>query len=228
LALASKGSTESAAAALGIEKNRGELVQSVVPGRAAARAGIQQGDVIITINNRPVTPDDSLSYIVANLPSGSRIPIELIRNGRRQTVTAVVGERPTDEEVARLSATPQETEITEPAEAQQSAGQRSARESLGLTFQALTPEIARSLRLSDPTLRGVVIAAINPSSDAAAKGFQAGDIILSINQRPTRTPEEAAAVVDEARRAGRKSVLLMVRRGNTPPRFIGVDLTAAR
>jgi serine protease Do len=219
---------ESAANALGIEKNRGELVQSVTAGAGAARAGIQQGDVIITINNRPVTPDDSLSYIVSSLPAGTRVPIELIRKGQRRTVTAVVGERPTDEEVARLTGTPQETEVTEPAEAQQTPGQRSARESLGITFQALTPEIARSLRLTDTNTRAVVIAAVNPSSDAAAKGFQPGDIVLSINQQPTRTPEEAAAAVAAARAAGRASVLLMVRRGNTPPRFIGVDLTALR
>jgi len=223
-----QGIDESGAAALGIEKNRGELVQSVTPGGGAARAGIQTGDVIITINGRPVTPDESLSYIVANLPSGSRVPIELIRNGRRQTVTAIVGARPTEEEIARLTGTPGEVQVTEPAEAQQTAGQRSARESLGVTFQALTPEIARSLRLTDPSARGVVIAAINPSSDAAAKGFQPGDIVLSINQQPTRTPEEAAAAVAAARAAGRTSVLLMVRRGNTPPRFIGVDLTPAR
>jgi serine protease Do len=156
------------------------------------------------------------------------VPIELIRNGRRQTVTAVVGSRPTEEEIARLTGTPQEVEVTEPTEAQQTPGQRSARESLGVTFQPLTPEIARSLRVTDPNVRGVVIAAINPSSDAAAKGFQPGDIVLSINQRPTRTPEEAAAAVAAARAAGRTSVLLMVRRGNTPPRFIGVDLTPAR
>lgn len=227
LGVSVQGIDESAAAALGIEKNRGELVQSVTPGGAAARAGIQAGDVIITINNRPVTPDETLSYIVANLPAGSRIPIELIRNGRRQTVTAVIGQRPTEEEIARLTGTPQETEVTEPAEAQQSPGQRSARESLGVTVQTLTPEIARSLRLNETNLRGVVVAAVNPSSDAATK-FQPGDIILSINQRPIRTPEEAAAAVAAARSAGRNSVLVMRRRGNTPPVFIGVDLAPAR
>ena len=64
-------------------------------------------------------------------------------------------------------------------------------------------------------------------SPAGQKGIQAGDIILSINQQPTLTPEAAAAVVDAARRGGRNTVLLQVKRGNNPPIYVGVDLTRA-
>jgi serine protease Do len=216
------------AQSLGIPKNRGELIRSVTPGGAAQRAGIEQGDVVITVNNQPVTPDQSLAYLVSNLQVGTKVPIELIRGGQRRTVTVTIGERPTDEELARLSGVEQETPVTEPAESQQSTSQRAARDSLGLTVQPLTPEIARSLRLNDVNLRGVVVSAVNSSSDAAGKGLQAGDIILSINQRATRTPEEAAAAIQAARAAGRRSVLLLVRRGNAPAIYIGVDLVAPR
>jgi serine protease Do len=68
------------------------------------------------------------------------------------------------------------------------------------------------------------VASVDPSSDAATKGVQQGDVILSINQRPTRTPEEAAAAVEAARSGGRQSVLLLVRRGNAPPLYVGVDI----
>jgi serine protease Do len=215
--------TDDIAESMGVPKNRGELIRGVTPGGGAARAGIQQGDVVISVNGRPVTPDESLAYQVSRLPVGSRVPFELIRGGERRTVTVTIGERPTEEELARLSGVEDETPVTEPAESQQSTGQKSARESLGVTVQTLTPEIARSLRLADTNLRGVVVASVNASSDAATK-LQPGDIILSINQRATRTPEEAAAAIEAARSAGRSSVLLLVRRGNIPPTYIGVAL----
>ncbi|MBV8687824.1 MAG: Do family serine endopeptidase [Alphaproteobacteria bacterium] len=216
--------TDDIAASLGVPKNRGELIRGVTPGGPAARGGIQQGDVVISVNNQPVTPDQSLAYLVSQQPVGSRVPLEVIRDGRRQTVTVTVGERPSEDELARLGGVEDEQPVRDPAEGQQSASQRSTRESLGLTLQPLTPEIARSLRLNDSNLRGVVVSSVNPSSDAASKGIQAGDIILSINQRATATPDQAAAAVAAARAAGRNSVLVLIRRGNAQAGYFGIEL----
>ena len=213
------------AESLGVPKNRGELIRGVTPGGPAARAGIEQGDVVISVAGKPVNPDQSLAYLVSRERVGSRIPIELIRNGQRRTVTVELTQRPTDEELARISGVEEEEEVRDPKESEQTDSQRSARESLGLTVQPLTPEIARSLRLNDANVRGVVISSVNPSSDAASRGIQPGDIILSIDRKATRTPEEAAAAVAAARAAGRNSVLLQIRRGNTPPIFFGVELS---
>jgi len=216
---------EDIASAMGVPKNQGELIRGVTPGGPAARAGIQQGDVVIAVNGQPVTPDQTLAYLVSQQPVGSRVPLELIRDGQRRTVTVAVGERPSEEELARLNGIDTDTPVTGPTDSEQSTSQRSARESLGLTVQTLTPDIARTLRLNDVNLKGVVVSAVNPNSDAAAKGLQATDVILSINQRATRTPEEAAAAVAAARAAGRNSVLLLVRRGNSPAIYIGVELS---
>jgi serine protease Do len=139
-------------------------------------------------------------------------------------VTVTIAERPTEEELARLSGVETEPELRDQPNDQQSTGQRSARASLGVTVQTLTPEVARSLRLTDAPAGGLVITSVDPNSDAGAKGVQTGDIILSVNQRPVRTPEEAAAAVDAARTAGRPSVLLLIRRGNAPPIYVGVEL----
>ena len=210
--------TEDIAASLGLPKDRGEIVARVEPGYPAARAGIRQGDVIVKVAGQDVTPDNTLSYIIANSAIGARVPIELIRDGKRQTVTAVVGERPPEEQLAGLD----ESDGNDAAPGPNSA-QPSARASLGLSLQTLTPEIARQLQLP-ATVKGVVVAGVDQSSDAAAQGLQARDVILSINQRPTPTAQEAVVAVDTARKAGRKSVLLLVQRGSGPPRYVGVEI----
>ena len=205
---------------LGLPKDRGELVARVEPGEGAARAGILQGDVIVKVNNRDITPDQTLSFIVANLPVGSRIPIELIRNGQRQSVTAVLGERPSDEQLA-AQVNPG-SGMGDPDE--QTRGQ-ATRESVGLAVVPLTAEVARQLGLTTP-VRGVVVTAVDPSSDAGQKGFQRGDIILSVNFRAITTAAELSAAVTQARTTGRQNVLLSVQRGNRPATNIPVRIAA--
>ena len=209
--------TEDIASGLGLPKDRGEIVSRVEPGEAAARAGIRQGDVIIKVNNREVTPDETLSYIVANTPIGTRMPIELVREGKRMTLTAVVGERPPEDQLAATGDDGDQGSATPAPNAQ------STRQSIGLALQALTPDIARQLGVA-ATVRGVVVAPIDPNSDAAAEGIQRGDIIQSINPRPVASVADAAAAVDAARKAGRGTALLFIQRGNGTPRYIGVKI----
>lgn len=224
---------EGVAAALGIDRNQGELIRSVTPGGPADRAGIQQGDVVISVAGQPVTPDQSLAYLVSRQPIGSRIPIELIRQGQRRNVTIAVAERPTEEELARLNGIEDgNAEGNEAASggkptATESAGQRATQQGLGVSVQPLTPDLARQLRL-DAGVRGLVVGAIDPNSDAGQRGqIQPGDIILSINRTPTPTPDAAASAIEAARRAGRNTVLLQVRRGSGPPGYVGVELAQA-
>ncbi|WP_398400265.1 Do family serine endopeptidase [Sandaracinobacteroides saxicola] len=208
------------ASSLGLPKDRGEIVAGVEPKGPASLAGVREGDVIVKVGGSDVTIDNTLSFIVANTPIGTKVPVELIRDGKRQTITATIAERPSDA-VLLGQATPEaddDSDTTKP-----SPGAEAARQSLGITLQALTPDIRQQLRLPD-TVRGVVIARVNPASDAAAEGLQRGDIILSIGQRPTTTPAEAAAAVDAARKAGRDTVLLRVQRGTNPARFVGIKL----
>lgn len=211
--------SEDIAAGLGLPKERGEIVASVEPGGPASRAGIRQGDVIVRVNGQEVTTENTLSYIVANTPIGSRVPVELLRDGRRQTVQATIGERPTEQALADpdRNAAPATPRPESP----------SMRASLGISLSELTAEIRRQLRLPD-TVRGVVISGVSPASDAAAQGLQRGDVILSINQRQTTTSAEAAAAVDAARGAGRDTVLMLVQRGLNNPRYVGVKLSPAR
>jgi serine protease Do len=213
---------EGIAAALGIPKDRGEIVRTVQPNEPAARAGIRQGDVIVRVNGQEVNPDQTVSYMIANTPVGSRVPVELIRQGRRMTVTVQVGQRPTEEELARqLGNNAQPEEGLRPDSAPANPGSSA----LGLTLQAITPQIARGLNLPADA-RGVVVVSVDPNSDASEKGLQRGDLILAANGQPVTTPAQVVAAVDAARRAGRTSVLLLVKRGTAPEAFVGIDLVA--
>ena len=210
---------ESIAGALGIPKNQGELVRSVVPGGPGARAGIQQGDVILKVNGQQVTPDQTVSFLIANTPVGSRVPLDIIRAGKRGTVTVQVGERPTEEQLAALSGGNQGT--------QGGTGGTSTvapQQALGLSLAPLTPELARAANLPS-TARGVIITAVDPGSDAAEEGLQRGDLVVSVNNQPVTTPAQVIAAVDAARKVGRSSVLLLVQRGSTPGVFVGIDIS---
>ena len=212
---------ENIAAALGLPKDQGELVRSVVPGQAAARAGLQQGDVILRVNGRTVTPDETVSFLIANSAVGSRVPLEIIRDGKRQTVQVQVGQRPTEEELAKVTgandddqqrALGDETPVT-PGSA------------LGLSLQPLNAQIVKALNLP-PSVKGVVITSVDPNSDAAEKGIRRGDVIVSVNRQAVGNAQQVLAAVDTARRAGRSSVLLLIKRGQTPEAFIGVDIAS--
>ncbi|URD59757.1 Do family serine endopeptidase [Sphingomonas sp. KRR8] len=213
---------EGIASSLGLPKDRGELVRSVVPGGAAAKAGLQQGDVVLSVNGRAVTADETVSYLIANTQVGARVPVEIFRGGRRQTVQVTVAQRPSEEELAKQANAGGggfNDQGTTNGNTQATPGTTS----LGLSLQVLTPDIARAVNLP-ATARGVIIAKVDPDSDAAEKGLQRGDLIISVNQQAVTTPAQIVAQVDAARRAGRTSVLLLVKRGANPEAFFGIDL----
>ncbi|MCC6826909.1 MAG: Do family serine endopeptidase [Novosphingobium sp.] len=215
---------EDLADSLGIAHNRGEFIQAVEPGQPAAAAGIQAGDVVVKVAGKEVTRDQTLSYLVANTAPGSRIPVELIRNGKRLTLTATVGKRPSEEELASQSfeqdpAQP-ENQFNKPPSKQ---GNGLSEQSLGLSVLPLTPQIARQLGVPDST-QGVVVNAVDPSSDAGSKGLQRGDIVLSANYRAVTSPVELEAAVREAKGASRNALLLRVQRRGQPATYVPIRI----
>ncbi len=214
---------EDMADSIGIAHNRGEFVQGVEPGKGAAAAGIQSGDVVVKVSGKEVTPEQTLSFIVANTPPGSRIPIELIRDGRRMTVTATVGKRPSEEELAQAQSfgqDPDQNPMNRPPKRQ---GEGLAEKALGLSLLPMTPEIARQLGASDDT-KGLVVSVVDPSADAASKGLQRGDIILSANYRAVTSVADLESAIAAAKSANRTAVLVRVQRRGQPATYLPLRL----
>ncbi|WP_447759932.1 trypsin-like peptidase domain-containing protein [Sphingopyxis panaciterrae] len=210
---------EDLAAALGLPKDRGEFVQRVEPDGAAAKAGLKRGDVVTKVNGKDVTPQQTLSYIVSNTKPGTRIPLEIVRDGKTTTLNVLVGTRPPEEQLAGTNFDPEEEQAMpdDPSGAADTALQ----ETLGLAVQPLTTDIARSIGV-DATTKGLVIGAASANSDAGRKGLRRGDVILSANRTPVTTSDALAKIVTDAKAAGRDAVLLEILRRGGPSAFIAI------
>jgi serine protease Do len=148
-----------------------------------------------------------------------------LRTGQRRTLNVEVAERPTEQELARINGIVPEGESgNEGGSAEAEApGAASARASLGMSLQVLTPELARRGGLRGD-VAGLVITDLDPNSDAAQKGLRPGYVILRVDRVAATTPQAVNQAVEAARRANKNSVVLLVRPGNGPPGFVAVQL----
>ncbi len=216
---------EDIAASLGLTKNKGEIISRVEPGQAGAKAGLKQGDVILAVNGQDVNPDQTLSYLVANIAPGATAKLDVIRDGKPLTLTAVIGVRPSEEELANIAGGGDGSGDDGDGAPGGNAPELHASQSLlGVQVSPLTGALANTLGVNPATVSGVVVTKIDPSSDAAAKGLQRGDIISSINKVPVRTPAEMDQQVQAAKAAGKTTLLVYVTRPRQGSLFFAIKL----
>lgn len=185
------------AQSLGMSETKGVIVNSVVPGGAAERAGIRQGDVITALDGSAVNDTNAFRNHIAATAPGSEVTLTVLRDNREQKIRAALGEfkPPSDQPEAGDNAGPDAT------------GQGK----LGLSVIPLTPEIASELGLRAGT-QGVVIDQVDPAGPGAAAGLARGDVIQEVNRQAIRSAADLSAAID---RNGSKPALLLVnRRGN--------------
>jgi serine protease Do len=181
--------TPELAKSFGLERERGALVADVMPNTPAERAGIERGDVILEFNGRKIEDMNDLPRIVASISPGSDVPVRLMRKGQEKKIQVKVDEMKEERAAA--------------------AGGGTLEESLGMTVQELTPEIARNLGLSDA--KGIVVTNVEDNGVADEAGIQRGDVIVEINQRKVESIKDYQAAL--GRVGGADSLLLLVRRG---------------
>jgi serine protease Do len=208
--------------ALGLSENRGEFVQSVESGGPADKAGLMVGDVVLNVNGKEVTPDQTLSYIIANLAPGTRVPLVVLRNGKKMTVTATVGRRPSEDQIAQQTFDPNDKSAPTPAP-QGEAGTGLLEKALGIRAIPLTPQIAGQLGL-DQNMKGLVVTDVDPNSDAGQKGVDRATVIYSANGQPVTTTAQLEAVVKSAQAAGRQAILLRAQARGGPQVSVPIRL----
>ncbi len=167
------------AQAFGLPEAGGALVTQVVDDSPAAKAGVEHGDVVLSVDGRAVKETrDLIDYVSAQGP-GKKVELEILRDGKRLRRTVELSERQGDE-VAESSDKAEE-------------GTRGF-SWLGLEYQDLTPALRQSLGLAG-SIAGVLVREVTASSPLYDEGVSQGDLIIEVNGQPTPNVKEFEAVV---------------------------------
>ncbi|TNF59483.1 MAG: Do family serine endopeptidase [Rhodobacteraceae bacterium] len=201
--------TPDVAEAMGLAAARGALITDV-PDGPAKDAGLEAGDVILTFDGADVADTRGLVRQVGNTEVGKAVRVVVQRGEGTQTFTVTLGRR----EEAEGAAVPAAAPAPSPEETE--------KQMLGLTIGVLTPELAARLGIAEGA-EGLAVIAVDETSEAYEKGLRAGDLITEAGQQKVETLSQLEDRIAEAREAGRKSLLLLVRRGGDP-RFVALGL----
>ncbi|MCX7669176.1 MAG: PDZ domain-containing protein, partial [Anaerolineae bacterium] len=198
--------TPDVAEAMGLAEARGALVTDV-PDGPAKEAGILSGDVITSFNGSDIKDVRDLTRRVADAPIGEGVQVTVLRDGKSESLSVKLGRREEAEAVpvaAKPDAAPQTSEV------------------LGMTLSTVTDEMRAQLKLPVGAT-GLVVTKVDPVSEAYSKGLRDGDVITEAGQQAVASIEDLTKRIADAKAAGRKSILLLVR-SNGDPRFVALGL----
>ncbi|HEY1432027.1 MAG TPA: PDZ domain-containing protein, partial [Stellaceae bacterium] len=205
--------TDEIAESLGLDKAKGALIASVNDNGPAQVAGIQAGDVVLRFDGREVNDMRRLPRLVAETPVGRTVPVTLWRKRSENTVQVTVGKlEESDQQQANAQDSPKKPTKSDTGVVK----------TLGLTLSGITPDLKEKFSLADD-MKGVVVVDVAKDSPAAVKGVRPGDLIMEAAQEEVKNPGEVSSKIEEAKKSGRKSILLLVERQGDL-RFIALRL----
>ncbi len=204
--------TDDIAESMAMGKARGALIADVTKTGPAEKAGIEAGDVVIEFNGKPIREMKDLPKIVAETEIGTKVPVKVFRKGKELQLMAEVGRLEDGEKVVA-----QQDSSAAPAPAVTTA--------LGMTVTSMTDELRKKYSI-DAEIKGAVVTEVTPDSPAADKRLQPGDVITEAGEKAVSGAADISASIDEAEKAGKNSVLLLVSKGGKQAemRFIALKL----
>jgi serine protease Do len=164
----------------------GELIDDVMAGTPAEKAGLKSGDVIVAFNGKEVSDAHSLMLSVAECSPGSLATVKLLRNGRTNVVTV------------KLAGLPLEVEKKESVRSDSGFDNSKPDALNGVTVQDLNPGVRQQLKVPDD-LQGALMTDVNQDSNSAEAGLQRGDVIVEINRQPVKNAADAVSLGRQAK-----------------------------
>lgn len=203
--------TDDIAASLGMRETRGALVSGVTEGGPGEKAGLKTGDVILRFAGQDVSSMKSLPRLVARAKIDAPADVEILRQGKKKTLSIVVGRMQEADDAINL--TPPDKDTSD--DKQQLF--------LGLRLTELTAQVRDQLGYAD-SLKGLVVLSVDETSVAAEKNIEPGDLITEIQQETVTAPADALAKLAALRRSGSKSVLVLIENPKGDTRYVALPL----
>ena len=183
--------------------DRGALVASVEPDTPAARAGVQPGDVITGVEGHRIANQRELAINVSQIAPGTKVPVDIVRGGKTQTLQVTIGTLSADSGTAH-------------------GGQNAGMAGLGVALSSITPQLRQQLDLPDGA-RGAVITDVKPGSMADQAGLQAGDVITGVGDHEVTGTADASRAIRDGLKGDQALALRILRNGE--PAFVAVTPT---
>jgi serine protease Do len=199
--------TPEIAESLGLKSVQGALVAEPQAGGPAAKAGIEAGDIITSVNGAPLKDARELARQIGGLPPGTSVKLSLMHKGAEKTVTLTLGQLPDQKEARADTGTKNDPAGTEVPR-------------LGLT-------LAPAGQVAGSGNEGVVVTNVDPSGVAADHGFKTGDVILDVGGKKVGNPNEVRDAIQNAQKDGKRTVLMRVKSGGEGTKFVALRLGKA-
>ena len=206
--------TDDIAESLNIKPARGALVAGIDEKGPAKPAGIEAGDVIVKFDGKDIKEMRDLPRVVADTPVGKDVEVVVVRKGKEEKKIVKLGRLEDGEKQAALTPPKKDTDQQEKTVVQKT---------LGLELANMSDTLRQRYKIKN-SVNGVVITGVDNNSNAAEKRLSAGDTIVEIAQEPVATAAEVQKRIDQLKKDGRKSALLLVANVDGDVRFVALAL----